>query len=95
MHKEREWDLIGDLIESSAKRIKQLINFPVFPNSELSLIQKSNANVKKVAGYTKSNEVCFLPRNRFWALLETDYSWIISVETVYASSKAHAISRPI
>ena len=40
MHKEREWDLIGDLIESSAKRIKQLISFPVFTNSELSLIQK-------------------------------------------------------
>ena len=76
MHKEREWDLIGDLIESSAKRIKQLISFPVFPNSELSLIQKSNANVLKVAGYTKSCDAALMKYVSYQGIDSESYSMI-------------------
>ena len=54
LHRSRERDLTRDAIESSAKLIRQLISPVISISSDLSLIQKSNADVKKVTSYVKA-----------------------------------------
>ena len=101
--KDRERDLVKNSIESTAKLLRQLIKVSVNQFSDMSHIKKCNDDIKKVSSYIKScqdllmkyinydnidNEYCCTINT----LLNSANEWIITVEKVYSTSEAHAVS---